>query len=332
MEQTTDPSEKGEGPAVEQTTDPGEKGQGPAVKQTAEPSEKGQGPAVEQTTESELRSLDSMTTLSWGRSLENIQDLPETPMKEQGAVDHLVLELRSRLFRAFGDGASTLDEEGQRVLGDVIVDWLMEIGNEFPPLQARDVLSQLAAECLDAFADLKGLSKKTTELQAQLAGKMAHADEAVAKALASVIQHAGTTGTMASSSMVTEKMAAWKMSLRQEGMKEIEASRKQVQAAIGRLEKSAMQLMNAAYEAYDQERPKTEDELLQQMMLQVEKHMSALHIDTERPSEGGGTGETAMDVDPAPRAPEPFAPHAPAPKERQRIVDILVSPLGLLKY
>ncbi|CAE7853418.1 unnamed protein product, partial [Symbiodinium necroappetens] len=328
MKQTAEPSEEGKGPAVEQTTDPGEEGKGPAVEQTAEPGEKGKGPAaVEQTAEpsetgkgpaaveqsegqSELRSLDSMTTLSWGRSLENIQDLPETPVKEQGTPDHLVLELRSRLFRAFGDGASKDDEQGQRVLGDVIMDWVLEIGTELPPLQAPDVLSQLAAECLDTFAALKGLSKKATDLQAQLASKMAHADQAVAKALATVIQHAGTTGTLAGSSTVTEKMAAWKMSIREEGMKEIEAARNQSQLAVGRLEMVAMKLMNAAYEAYQEERPKSEDELLRQMMQQVEQHMSALQLECDRPSEGGGTGEAAMDVDPQPPAPKARAPQA----------------------
>ena len=302
----------GKGPVEQTAAEPtaGVVGKGPVEQTAAEPTAGvvvGKGP-VEQTAaagmvkdvdmSSGYRSLDSMTTLSWGRSLSNIQDvIGATPMKQQAPFDELVMELRNQLVRAFADGASKDDHQGRQVLGDIVMDWVIEVGkSELTQQRGAAEMCEPASECLEACAALKDLSQKVAALQEQLAAKMAHADQAVTKALASVVQHAGPANSMCSSSTVTQRMALWKKSLRDEGMKEIQQAKDQQQTCVQRLESGVDRVLTMAFGDYERDRPKTEDELVQQMIKEVESHMSALQLTNVDASSGGGTGEPSMDA------------------------------------
>ena len=134
-------------------------------------------------------------------------------------------------------------------------------------------------------------------MQEQLVAKLAHADQAVAKALVNVVQHAGQTGALSSSAAVTQRMAAWKKGLQEQGNKEIEVVKQQLQMAVKRLEAGTLQMMTSAFQRYDEGRPKTEDEIVGALMLQVEEHMQSLQLSDLDPSSARGTGGTAMEVD-----------------------------------
>ncbi|CAE6914749.1 unnamed protein product [Symbiodinium sp. CCMP2456] len=251
-----------------------------------------------------LRSLDSMSTLSWGRRISVESLVPDTPMKQPvHFLEQQALELQGKLFQAFGDGATFAsdDEKGRRVLGDLVTDWLIELqGSEYPPVQpgaAGDTMAISAVECLDAWAALRAVAKKEADLQEQLQAKMAHADQAVAKALSSVVQHAGQAGAFSNSAAVTQRMAAWKRSLQEQGEKEIQGVKEQLQMATSRLEAGISQTVAVALQRYDEARPRTEDEIVGALMLQVEEHMQSLQLIDVDPASAGGTGGTAMDVD-----------------------------------
>ncbi|CAE7797388.1 unnamed protein product [Symbiodinium necroappetens] len=300
VEQTTaEPgvAEQGKGP--KQTAAEPEQGKGPVEQTTAEPAagvEQGEGPkqtAAEPAAGVEpFRSLDSMTTLSWGRSLSNIRDvIGETPMKQQATFEESVMELGNQLVRAFADGASKDDPNERKALCDIVMDWVLEAENvEFTHMQGTAEMCLPASDCLEAYAAIKDVALKVATLKEQLAAKMAHAEQAVAKALASVVQHAGQAKSMSSSSAVTQRMASWKKSLQEEGMKDIQLASDQQQICVQRLEKAVQQVLETAFGQYDRDRPKSEDELVQQMLKEVEIHMSALQLTGVDASSGGGTG------------------------------------------
>ena len=321
--QTGEPPEQAK--EASQTGEPRE--QAKEASQTGEPREQakeasqtGEPAGVEQATKGleriksessvQLKSLDSMTTLSWGRSvsLDALLANMYTPEKAAVPIGERLLQLRSRLVQAFVDGATCAadDTKGRQVLGDLITDWVMELDQEGCEswdafvAQARnlqDTMAISAVDCLDGWTALKALAKKEGELREQLQQKMEHADQAVAKALSNVLQHAGQANATSSSAAVTQRMAAWKKSLLDKGYIELQLVKDQVRVGTERVEAATVRLMNEAFTQYDQERPKTEDEILGALMEQVEQHMQALQLSEADPSSAGGTGGTEMVVD-----------------------------------
>ena len=256
-----------------------------------------------------FRSLDSMTTFSWGRRFSMESLVADTPWKQPPQFLELqIMELQSKLFDAFGNGTTSDDEAGRQKLGDLIMDWVMDLqSNEFPPMQGTDAMCIRAQGVLEAWTGLKDLSKHQAYVEDQLKTKMMQADQAVAKALQTVIQHAGSANSVSSSTAVTQKMAAWKQGLLAQGMKEIDVAKAKVQTGIQQLEESTMQLIKTAFGIWDSQRPKSEEEILAVMMQEVEDHMSALQLSEQDPRSGAGTGGTDMHADP----PQPSAPAAP---------------------
>ena len=140
-----------EGPGEQVTEEPGV-GVPKGAVQTSE-----QAKEAVQTEGPRIRSLDSMTTLSWGRRFSLDSLVPDTPMKQPAMyLEQQVLEIQGKLFQAFGDGATLAseDDQGRQVLGDLIMDWLIDLqACEYPPAQPEtvgDAMMTAAMECLEA--------------------------------------------------------------------------------------------------------------------------------------------------------------------------------------
>ncbi|CAE7228898.1 unnamed protein product [Symbiodinium sp. CCMP2592] len=129
---------------------------------------------------------------------------------------------------------------------------------------------------------------------------MEHVEQAVAKALGQVVQ-TGLAGVSSHSQAIAAKMASWKKGILDEGARQLAATDAQINEAVQRAEATVGGLLRLARSLYERDRPKTEDEIVAAMMLQVEQHMETLALSGSAGAAGtGGTIQTSpMDVCPA---------------------------------
>ena len=235
--------------------------------------------------------MDSMRTMSWGHSLDML--LQETPAKQgPTTMDERALELKDKLFGFFRDGldpVNTAPEQGMQVVYDWVVDWLKgQLHMDFPALQrSDDVVAEQALRCHECLRHLADASRQSKDEGQQAQAKLAQAHEAVQKALAAVLQTAAAGPQPPPA--VSQRMAVWLKGIKDECDRVQEAADKRLHVALKKLESAVDDLISSCYKIYMQSKPKTEDEMVQEMMKQVEMHMQSLQL-SGGPGESGGTG------------------------------------------
>lgn len=244
--------------------------------------------------------LDSMTTLTLGRSYTLESMLMETPSKPSGPVflPEQALVLQNKLFTAFGDGADEKDPQSKLELADLVVAWIKEMeAVDLHPGTAEDEFSTIAKKSIADWGTVCSLVRTRETQRQQHQVKMQHVEEAVARALAQVVQ-TGLTGVPTHSSAIAAKMAAWKKGIQDEGAGQLAVTDCQVNEAVQRAEETVASLLRLARSLYDRDRPKTEDEIVAAMMLQVEQHMESLMLSGNdgAAGTGGTTQASTMDV------------------------------------
>ncbi|CAE7403183.1 unnamed protein product [Symbiodinium sp. CCMP2592] len=242
-----------------------------------------------------------MTTLTLGRSYTLDSMLMDTPVTPSGPVflPEQALVLQNKLFTAFGDGADENDSQSKLDLADLVVDWIREMQavEVVHPGPGDDEFSNVARKSIDDWGTVCSLVKTREALRQQNKVKMEHVEQAVAKALAQVVQ-TGLAGVSSHSSAITSKMAAWKKGIQDEGVRQLAAADEQINEAVQKAEATVASLLRLARSLYDRDRPKSEDEVVAAMMLQVEQHMESLALSGcgAAAGTGGTTQASPMDV------------------------------------
>ena len=227
-----------------------------------------------------------MPTLSWGASLDSL--LADTPQKEMPFVfGTLVEDVKACLNEAFSSGTTPADDMPS--LCELVLNKLAEFaGSTFEALpgDAGDMAKELM-RCLQLHERAGTAAKALRAEEKEMRGKMANADQAVAKALQSVIQQSSVSAS-AAGSQVAEKMAFWKKGIQDAAAKKVAAAEADSAAALKEFEEGMKNLVRCAHAAFLAGQPKSQDELLAAMMEQVAQHMQQLEVGES----GAGTGGT----------------------------------------
>ena len=227
-----------------------------------------------------------MPTLSWGASFESL--LADTPQKEMPFVlASLAEELKHKLFEAFSAGSSPANDMPS--LCEVVVEWLAETaGSSFKPLpDDAGEMAKIAMELLQLHDKAGGMAKALRAQEKDMRMKMLNADEAVSKALLAVIQQGSTAAHAASASQVTERMAVWKKGLQDGAAAKVEAAKKAAAASLLELEAGMKSIVKFAHASFCASQPKSDDDMLAAMMVQVQKHMQQLEVSSRAAGTGG---------------------------------------------
>ena len=229
-----------------------------------------------------------MTTLPWGASLDSL--LAETPCKQPAVVLATMAEdLRAKLHEQFADGQNP--KESMPSLCEVVVAWLTEAsGSAFQPLpEDANEMTRAASLCLQLQeqAGVAARAARQAEKDKQL--KLEQADQAVSKALQTVISQGGSATSAASTKQVTERMGLWKKSIQDAENGKVSAARVAADLALGKLDASMKALVEQAHVGFLATMPQGDtDMILAAMIEEVQKHMEQLNVDCK----GAGTGGT----------------------------------------
>ncbi|CAE7333803.1 unnamed protein product [Symbiodinium sp. CCMP2592] len=187
---------------------------------------------------------------------------------------------------------------------DWVVDWLKSLQHcEFAAVQhPGDVVAEQALRCHECLKHVADASKQSRDESQHAQKRLSQANDAVQKALASVLQTAAAgSGGPKPPPLVAEKMAVWLKSIKDECGNSQKAADNKLHLAMKNLESAVNDVISSCYKIYLQDKPKTDEEMIQEMMRQVEMHMESLQITGS--GESGGTGGL-MDMqteEPAPK-------------------------------
>ena len=242
------------------------------------------------------RSINSMSTLPWGASLDRL--IAETPVKQGDySMETRAAELRTLLMDWFAQESQDMKEpERESAILDKMRQWLMELqGCSFPPLRPdATTFAVLVMRWYETAGKVTAAAKSVDEQKEALNVKTSHAEAAVRSALSNIAMRAASTDPDARKQLVAgvaSKMAAWKHSQLQPMEKQKELAEEQLKKSLQLLKQQALEVATAVQEDFKKAVPQTEEEIMKLLLEEVNAHMQELDLSTAAGT-AAGTGET----------------------------------------
>ena len=224
--------------------------------------------------------MDRATTIPWGASLQQLDDMMDT---QADASTHHMTEkadqLRASIYQEFGNKQG-INMEAMR---QKVQAWYCETCNlAFAPLRDPDPVTALVQKLFQSLGQLRGLHKTLRDAELSKEKRMVNADVAVKQATDKVLKTpAGAQAPEEVRAAVVARLSGWVSDQLKAAAATVNEAKANVEKAEQALERDLQGFVETLHQEYKQShmtKPWEDESLMQTMIADVEQQLNALDL------------------------------------------------------